>query len=145
VADEHLDLSAPAAPVVAPVQMAVPPQVSAPRQTGNWTDPAELTMQAMVGRTPAAPVAAPVVAPVDHAAREALASAQAANASMLGELRAMRAMMKERFETIAFVDKLQPHPCAGQHGSEAAGRRLLAGADPQDARRHACRRQQRPA
>ena len=110
VADEHLDLSAPAAPVVAPVQMAVPPQVSAPRQTGNWTDPAELTMQAMVGRTPAAPVAAPVVAPVDHAAREALASAQAANASMLGELRAMRAMMKERFETIAFVDKLQRTP-----------------------------------
>ena len=128
VADEHLDLSAPAVPLV-PVatqaqlqsqaqaamgavsvgpqgQMAVPPQVSAPRQTGNWTDPAELTMQAMVSRTPVAPVAAPV----DTAAREALVAAQAANASMLGELRAMRAMMKERFETIAFVDKLQRTP-----------------------------------
>ncbi len=77
------------------------------RQT-PWTDPAELTINSMVSRTPV-----PAVAPngaVDEAAREALVAAQAANASMLNELRAMREMMKERFETIAFVEKLQRTP-----------------------------------
>ncbi len=77
-------------------------------QRQPWTDPAELTMNHMVARTPV-PVGAQPTA-VDHAAREALTAAQAANASMLGELRAMRAMMKERFETIAFVEKLQRTP-----------------------------------
>lgn len=73
-----------------------------------WSDPSELTMGSMVARTPV-----PAVAPngaVDEAAREALVAAQAANASMLNELRAMREMMKERFETIAFVEKLQRTP-----------------------------------
>ncbi|RZL12090.1 MAG: flagellar biosynthesis protein FlhF [Rubrivivax sp.] len=77
------------------------------RQAG-WSDPAELTMGSMVARTQV-----PAVAPngaVDEAAREALVAAQAANASMLNELRAMREMMKERFETIAFVEKLQRTP-----------------------------------
>ncbi len=146
VADEHLDLSAPAMPQPAPAS--VTPMAShatadsaplasithqaatlqaqhAAQRPGDWTDPAELTMNHMVARTPtpdpvatrsapakaapqaAAQAAAPVV---DEAAREALAAAQAANASMLGELRAMRAMMKERFETIAFIERLQRTP-----------------------------------
>ncbi len=73
-----------------------------------WSDPSELTMGSMVARTPV-PAVAPN-GPVDEAAREALVAAQAANASMLNELRAMREMMKERFETIAFVEKLQRTP-----------------------------------
>lgn len=80
----------------------------AQRRQAAWSDPAELTMGSMVARTPV-----PAVAPggaVDEAAREALVAAQAANASMLNELRAMREMMKERFETIAFVEKLQRTP-----------------------------------
>jgi flagellar biosynthesis protein FlhF len=162
VADEHLDLSAPAAPVPAarpaptraelvqaqiqaqieaqaeadlqmaqahamgartqaaahasqmPVQaqptvrQPAAPQAQAPAQRQPWTDPADLTMNAMVSRTPVPVAAQPTQ--VDQAAREALAAAQAANASMLGELRAMRAMMKESFETIAFVEKLQRTP-----------------------------------
>ena len=46
----------------------------------------------------------------DAAMANALKAAQEANASMLGELRAMRAMMKERFETMAFVEKLGRSP-----------------------------------
>jgi flagellar biosynthesis protein FlhF len=83
-------------------------QAQAAAQRQPWTDPAELTMNAMVSRTPVPAAAQPTQ--VDQAAREALAAAQAANASMLGELRAMRAMMKESFETIAFVEKLQRTP-----------------------------------
>jgi flagellar biosynthesis GTPase FlhF len=41
---------------------------------------------------------------------EALKAAQDANAFMMGELRAMRAMMKERFDTMAFVEKLGRTP-----------------------------------
>jgi flagellar biosynthesis protein FlhF len=73
-----------------------------------WSDPAELTLSSMVAKSPL-----PTVPPgglVDEAARQALAAAQAANATMLDELRAMRAMMKERFETIAFVERLQRTP-----------------------------------
>jgi flagellar biosynthesis protein FlhF len=96
-----------AQPVQQPApQMSAQAQAAAHRQP--WTDPAELTMNAMVARTPVPANAQPTQ--VDQAAREALAAAQAANASMLGELRAMRAMMKERFETIAFVEKLQRTP-----------------------------------
>ena len=58
---------------------------------------------------PAAP-AAPVVAQPDAATLEALRSAQEANTTLLGELRAMRAMMTERFETMAFLDKLGRTP-----------------------------------
>lgn len=79
-----------------------------------------------VTRAPAAPVvqadAAPAPAPSaprpeaprvsapDHSAADALKAAQDANSFMLSELRAMRAMMKERFETIAFVEKLGRTP-----------------------------------
>ncbi len=151
VADEHLDLSAPVAPVQAQIQAQIEAQAEADLQMAQahamgartqaaahasqmqahgqaqpaatqhsaqqaqavanrqpWTDPAELTMHAMVARTPVPTGAQPTQ--VDQAAREALAAAQAANASMLGELRAMRAMMKESFETIAFVEKLQRTP-----------------------------------
>ena len=46
----------------------------------------------------------------DAATLSALKAAQEANANMLGELRAMREMMKERFETIAFIEKLGRTP-----------------------------------
>ncbi|MEY4766966.1 MAG: flagellar biosynthesis protein FlhF [Pseudomonadota bacterium] len=46
----------------------------------------------------------------DAATLSALKAAQDANANMLGELRAMREMMKERFETIAFIERLGRTP-----------------------------------
>ena len=71
----------------------------------------DLTMGQMVHAAPAAPrQEAPRAAAVDAATNEALKAAQEANAFMLGELRAMRAMMKERFETLAFVEKLGRTP-----------------------------------
>ncbi|WP_058088796.1 flagellar biosynthesis protein FlhF [Aquabacterium parvum] len=86
----------------------------------------ELTMDQMVARQeapraaarPAAKAqpqaqtkpAAPVAAQPDTATLEALRSAQEANTTLLGELRAMRAMMTERFETMAFLDKLGRTP-----------------------------------
>ncbi|TBO34195.1 flagellar biosynthesis protein FlhF [Aquabacterium lacunae] len=139
VVDEPLDLAQPlpsaaaqAAPRVALAVAELPqaaaqlePQAqplpqSAPQRPGLWSDPADLTMSQMVAQTPkptpgnarpsATAVAAAQVAAPDDGTREALAAAQAANASMLGELRAMRAMMKERFETIAFIERLQRTP-----------------------------------
>jgi len=91
---------------------------------------AELTMDQVVARRaapaampaaalrpqaakPAAPKAAqPAVAnpQADRATLDALKAAQEANAVMLGELRAMRAMVTERFETMAFLDKLGRTP-----------------------------------
>ncbi|MBH1986860.1 MAG: flagellar biosynthesis protein FlhF, partial [Burkholderiales bacterium] len=56
----------------------------------------------------ASPPAKPVAS--DAATLEALRVAQEANAVMLGELRAMRAMVTERFETMAFLDKLGRTP-----------------------------------
>ena len=86
----------------------------------------ELTMEQMVARQDApratartaakaqpqaqAKPASPVAAPPDTATLEALRSAQEANTTLLGELRAMRAMMTERFETMAFLDKLGRTP-----------------------------------
>lgn len=84
----------------------------------------ELTMDRMVAqqeapRAAARPAAkaqpqakptAPVAAQPDTATLEALRSAQEANTTLLGELRAMRAMMTERFETMAFLDKLGRTP-----------------------------------
>ena len=60
----------------------------------------------------AAKTAQPAVAnpQADRATLEALKAAQEANAVMLGELRAMRAMVTERFETMAFLDKLGRTP-----------------------------------
>ena len=95
--------------------------------------PAELTMDQVVARRPAAtaqqaaarpqaPAAKPAAAKAapaasaqanpqaDRATLEALKAAQEANAVMLGELRAMRAMVTERFETMAFLDKLGRTP-----------------------------------
>jgi len=67
---------------------------------------ADLTMDKVTAqRAPARP------AGPDAATLDALRTAQEANANMLGELRAMRAMMKERFETIAFIEKLGRTPC----------------------------------
>lgn len=54
------------------------------------------------------------VAQPDAATIAALKAAQDANATMLGELRAMRAMMKERFETMAFIEKLGRSPSQAQ-------------------------------
>jgi flagellar biosynthesis protein FlhF len=66
---------------------------------------AELTLEKMHPARDAVRVAQP-----DPATLSALQAAQEANASMLGELRAMREMMKERFETIAFIEKLGRSP-----------------------------------
>jgi hypothetical protein len=74
---------------------------------------------------------------VDTAAADALKAAHDANAFMLGELRAMRAMMKERFETMAFVEKLGRTPVQAALAQKTPRRRFLGRADPQDARRHA--------
>lgn len=93
---------------------------------------AELTMDQVVARRPAvASTAAPqpaarppaakpapakaaqpaaTAAQADRATLDALKAAQEANAVMLGELRAMRAMVTERFETMAFLDKLGRTP-----------------------------------
>ncbi len=86
----------------------------------------ELTMDRMVARQEApraaarpaakaqpqaqAKPAAAVAAQPDTATMDALRSAQEANTTLLGELRAMRAMMTERFETMAFLDKLGRTP-----------------------------------
>ena len=78
----------------------------------------ELTLDRLVARQdaprsakPAAQASQPVKpATSDPATLEALRAAQEANAVMLGELRAMRAMVTERFETMAFLDKLGRTP-----------------------------------
>src|SRR5690606_16286126 len=91
----------------APVQAPETPPVGKPRAAANrpagWSDGADLTLHAMTASASAGPVS-------DGAALQALKLAQEANASMLAEVRAMRAMMKERFETIAFVEKLGRTP-----------------------------------
>ncbi|HIV70955.1 MAG TPA: flagellar biosynthesis protein FlhF [Candidatus Aquabacterium excrementipullorum] len=88
-------------------QVQARPTAKAAAASAGWTDD-DLRMDNMVSKRAApAKAAAPVV---DEAAREALVAAQNANASMLNELREMRALMKERFETMAFVDKLQRTP-----------------------------------
>lgn len=130
----------PAAAPVAPVDLAVTEPMIAPRQPARpaavetaaashqaeslarasrpTTQAEVLTMDRMVarkenlrpvGRPELKPVA-PVAAQPDTATLEALRSAQEANATLLGELRAMRAMMTERFETMAFLDKLGRTP-----------------------------------
>jgi flagellar biosynthesis protein FlhF len=65
----------------------------------------DLTMDKVLPARDAQRPAAP-----DAATMAALKAAQEANASMLGELRAMREMMKERFETMAFIEKLGRTP-----------------------------------
>ncbi|MDE2594760.1 MAG: flagellar biosynthesis protein FlhF [Burkholderiales bacterium] len=81
------------------------------------TENNELTLQGLTARQNPPRESRP-----DAATMEALKSAQEANASMLGELRAMRAMMKEQFETMAFIEKL------GRTPSQAAlAQKLLDG------------------
>jgi len=70
---------------------------------------ADLTMDKVTPARDAVRVAQP-----DAATLSALKAAQEANASMLGELRAMREMMKERFETMAFIEKLGRTPAQAQ-------------------------------
>jgi len=82
------------------VQQARPAQVVPLR-----SEHADLTIDKVKPARDAVRIAAP-----DAATLSALKSAQEANASMLGELRAMRAMMKERFETMAFIEKLGRSP-----------------------------------
>ena len=69
-------------------------------------------LRPQVAKPAAAKTAQPAVAnpQADRATLEALKAAQEANAVMLGELRAMRAMVTERFETMAFLDKLGRTP-----------------------------------
>jgi flagellar biosynthesis protein FlhF len=81
--------------------------------------PDDLTIGRMVSRTEVRPAtkataqaqaAGPLAPQADSATLEALRSAQEANATLLGELRSMRALMTERFETMAFLDKLGRTP-----------------------------------
>ncbi len=81
------------------------------------TDNPELTLAGLTARQNPACESRP-----DPATMDALKAAQEANATMLGELRAMRAMMKEQFETMAFIEKL------GRTPSQAAlAQKLLDG------------------
>jgi flagellar biosynthesis protein FlhF len=81
-------------------------------QADRHDESAHLTLPQMVPPAPKAAARAESVRMpvVDTAAADALKAAHDANAFMLGELRAMRAMMKERFETMAFVEKLGRTP-----------------------------------
>ncbi len=107
------DLSEVLAPVpaprqAAPVQAVQTPVRAAPPKPAQVlplrADHSELAMDQMTPRREA------VRSQPDAATLQALKVAQDANATMLGELRAMRAMMKERFETMAFIEKLGRTP-----------------------------------
>lgn len=86
-------------------------RATAPARAARPAAHADLTMAQMVpAAAPEARREAPRAAAVDTATADALKAAQDANAFMMGELRAMRAMMKERFDTMAFVEKLGRTP-----------------------------------
>lgn len=107
----HPNVPAPAlraaAPVAAPARAAVPaPTRHAERAPELPAAHADLTFDQVSPRRDAPRTAAAA----DAANAEALRAAQEANAAMLGELRSLRAMMKERFETMAFVEKLGRTP-----------------------------------
>ena len=91
---------APAAKPAAPAQASQAARKPAAQPAGH-----DLTLDKMVHGN--ARGAAPAN---DSATLDALRAAQEANVTMLGELRAMRAMMTERFETMAFLDKLGRTP-----------------------------------
>ncbi len=112
----HEDEVLMAAPAPRPRQPAPRAQVVPLR-----SEHADLTLEKMHPARDAVRVAQP-----DPATLSALQAAQEANASMLGELRAMREMMKERFETIAFIEKLGRSPAQAQ----LAHRLLDAGFSP---------------
>ncbi len=107
----HPNVPAPAlraaAPVAAPARAAVPaPTRHAERAPELPAAHADLTFDQVSPRRDAPRTSAAA----DAANAEALRAAQEANAAMLGELRSLRAMMKERFETMAFVEKLGRTP-----------------------------------
>jgi flagellar biosynthesis protein FlhF len=87
-------------------RMVARPEAQAQAEPARAARPAAPTKPAAQPK----PAAAPVAAQPDTATLDALRSAQEANATLLGELRAMRAMMTERFETMAFLDKLGRTP-----------------------------------
>ncbi|WP_374317049.1 flagellar biosynthesis protein FlhF [Aquabacterium sp.] len=91
-------------PVVREAVQAAPKAVAARQPARAVVADMDLSMAAVT------PSRAPASERVDAATAQALKAAQDANASMLEELRAMRAMMKERFETIAFIEKLGRTP-----------------------------------
>jgi flagellar biosynthesis protein FlhF len=102
----------PAVPVAQPEERPEPvaarpqPVLGRPAQVVPLrSEHADLTMDKVKPARDAVRVAQP-----DAATLSALKAAQEANANMLGELRAMRAMMKERFETMAFIEKLGRTP-----------------------------------
>ncbi len=92
-------------PQVPPVPRARPAAAPRPQVVPLRSEHADLTLDKMHPARDAVRVAHP-----DPATMSALKAAQEANASMLGELRAMREMMQERFETIAFIEKLGRTP-----------------------------------
>lgn len=107
----HPNVPAPAlraaAPAAAPARAAVPaPTRHAERAPELPAAHADLTFDQVSPRRDAPRTSAAA----DAANAEALRAAQEANAAMLGELRSLRAMMKERFETMAFVEKLGRTP-----------------------------------
>jgi flagellar biosynthesis protein FlhF len=79
------------------------------RKASAASNPADLTLGAVVPRRTSGASGVP-----DDNARQALMVAQEANESMLGELRAMRELMKERFQTMAFIDQLHRTPGQAQ-------------------------------
>ncbi|MDE2077187.1 MAG: flagellar biosynthesis protein FlhF [Burkholderiales bacterium] len=100
-----------------PVQQAKPAPARPAQAVPLRTDNPELTLNGLTARQNPPRESKP-----DAATMEALKTAQEANATMLGELRAMRAMMKEQFETMAFIEKL------GRTPSQAAlAQKLLDG------------------
>ncbi|HET8693741.1 MAG TPA: flagellar biosynthesis protein FlhF [Aquabacterium sp.] len=100
-----------------PVQQAKPAPARPAQVVPLRTDNPELTLNGLTARQNPPRESKP-----DAATMEALKAAQEANATMLGELRAMRAMMKEQFETMAFIEKL------GRTPSQAAlAQKLLDG------------------
>ncbi len=118
VADEAEQWEQPVrqAPVAQPRQpapQARPQAVQQPKPAAQVvplrSEHADLTMDKVTPARDAVRVAQP-----DAATLSALKAAQEANASMLGELRAMREMMKERFETMAFIEKLGRTPAQAQ-------------------------------
>ena len=104
----------PAPRQAAPRQEAAPARPNRPAQVVPLrSDASDLTLDAVTPKRAAARPT-PVQTGPDEATMKALKAAHEANASMLGELRAMRAMMQERFETIAFIEKLGRTPAQAQ-------------------------------
>jgi flagellar biosynthesis protein FlhF len=103
--DEPVAPPAPARAAPKPVAQPKPAQAKPAQVVPLRSEHVELTIDKVT------PTREAVRSQPDAAAMAALKAAQEANAIMLDELRAMRAMMKERFETIAFIDKLGRTPC----------------------------------